>query len=184
MKKLFFFKSSSSSGNGNAVVPSPSADKQVLWENTLESGFNDQLGDKVEYSFLSLKRFFGKSQKQIPDNPSFSNNPAGLRKSRSLSSAAFLVDGSGQEDVPSSYDQNRSLNITPNQQYDQSSRRRTLTPEKKSKAKRCEVVANGFERPGPSSSSRIRRDSSGSSSSCSSNMSSKVVDRYIDGEQL
>ncbi|KAE8670707.1 macrophage erythroblast attacher-like isoform X1 [Hibiscus syriacus] len=183
MKKLFSFKSSSSSGNGNAVVPSPSADKQVFWENTLESGFNDLLGDKVQYSFLSPKRFFGKSQKQIPDSPSFSNSSAGLRRSRSLSSAAFLVDGSGQ-DVPSSYDQNRSPNITPNQQYDQSSRRRTLTPEKKSKAKRCEVVANGFERPGPSSSSRICRDSSGSSSSCSSNMSSKVVDRYIDGEQL
>ncbi|KAE8717979.1 macrophage erythroblast attacher-like isoform X1 [Hibiscus syriacus] len=158
MKKLFFFKSSSSSGHANAVVPSPSADKQVFWENTLESGFNDQLGDKAEYSFLSPRRFFGKSQKQIPNSPSFSNSPAGLRRSHSLSSAAFLVDGLGQEDFPSSYDQNRSPNITPYQQYDQSSRRRT-------------------------SSSRLRHDSSGSSSSCSSNVSSKVVDCYIDGEQ-
>ncbi|GMI80644.1 hypothetical protein like AT3G55060 [Hibiscus trionum] len=183
MKKLFFFKSSSSSGNANAVVPSPPADKQVFWENTSESGFNDQLGDKAEYGFLSPKRFFGKSGKQIPDSPSFSNSEPGLRRSRSLSSAAFLVDGLGQEDFPSSNDQNRSPNITPNQLYDQSSRRRTLTPEKKSKAKQCEAAANGFERHCPSSS-RIRHDSSGSSSSCSSNVSSKVVDRYIDGEQL
>ncbi|KAL4386201.1 hypothetical protein GQ457_09G028970 [Hibiscus cannabinus] len=184
MKKLFFFKSSSSSSSANAVVPSPPADKQVFWENTSESGFNDQLDDKVEYGFLSPKRFFGKSRKQIPDSPSFCNSQAGLRRSRSLSSAAFLVDGLGQEDLPSSNDQNRSPNITPNQQYDQSSRRRTLTPEKKSKAKQCEVAANGFERPCPSSSSRIHHDSSGSSSSCSSNLSNKVVDRYIDGEQL
>ncbi|GMI87027.1 hypothetical protein like AT3G55060 [Hibiscus trionum] len=184
MKKLFFFKSSSSSGNGNALLPSRSADKQVFWENTLESGFNDQLGDKAEYSFLSPRRFFGKSRKQIPGSPSFSNSPAGLRRSRSLSSAAFLVDGLGQEHFPSSNDQNMSPNITSNQQYDQSSWQRTLTPEKKSKAKRPEVEANGFQRPYPSSSSRIRHDSLGSSSSCSRNVSSKFVDRYIDGEQL
>ncbi|GMI87048.1 hypothetical protein like AT3G55060 [Hibiscus trionum] len=95
-----------------------------------------------------------------------------------------LVDGLGQEHFPSSNDQNMSPNITSNQQYDQSSWQRTLTPEKKSKAKRREAEANGFQRPYPSSSSRIRHDSSGSSSSCSSNVSSKVVDRYIDGEQL
>ncbi|KAK8987166.1 hypothetical protein V6N11_055478 [Hibiscus sabdariffa] len=130
MKKLLFFKSSSSSGNGSTVVPSPSADKQVFWENMLESGFNDQLGDKAEYSFLSPKLFFGKSRKQIPDSPSFSNSPAGLQRSRSLSSAGFLVDGLGQEVFPSSNDQNRSPNITPNHQYDQSSRRKTLTPKK------------------------------------------------------
>ncbi|KAK8987168.1 hypothetical protein V6N11_055480 [Hibiscus sabdariffa] len=183
MKKLLFFKSSSSSGNGSTVVPSPSADKQVFWENMLESGFNDQLGDKAEYSFLSPKLFFGKSRKQIPDSPSFSNSPAGLQRSRSLSSAGFLVDGLGQEVFPSSNDQNRSPNITPNHQYDQSSRRKTLTPKKKSKAKRREVATNSLERPFPSSSG-IRHDSSGSSSSCSSNVSSKVVDRYIDGEQL
>ncbi|MBA0725681.1 hypothetical protein Golax_022245 [Gossypium laxum] len=175
MKKLFFFKSSSSSSNNNAAVPSPSADKQVFWENTLKSGLNDQHSDKAEYGFLSPIRFFGKSRKQIPDSPSFCDSPV-LRRSRSLSSAAFLVDGLEQQDFPSSNDQNRSPNITSHQQYDQSSRRRAVTPEKKSKAKRCEVAAIG--------SSRMRHDSSGSSSSCSSNVSSKVVDRYIDGEQL
>lgn len=121
MKKLFFFKSSSSSSNSNAAVPSPSADKQVFRENTLESGLNDQRSDKAEHGFLSPMRFFGKSQKQIPDSPSFCDSPV-LRRSRSLSSAAFLVDGLEQQDFPSSNDQNRSPNITSHQQYDQSSR--------------------------------------------------------------
>ena len=120
MKKLFFFKSSSSSGNSNAL-PSPSADKQVYWENTLESRLDDQHGDKAEYSFRSPKHFFGKSRKQISDSPSFSNSSC-LRRSRSLSSAAFLVDGLGQQNFSSSNDQNRSPNITPYQQYDHSSR--------------------------------------------------------------
>ncbi|KAK6270884.1 hypothetical protein POUND7_007982 [Theobroma cacao] len=181
MKKLFFFKSSSSNGNSNAV-PSPSADKQVYWENPLDRELNDQLGDKADYSFRSPRRLFGKSGKQISDSPSFSNSSC-LRRSRSLSSAAFLVDGLGQQHFSSSNDQNRSPNITPHQQYDHSSRRRALTPEKKSKAKRCEVAAVGFERPCSSSFSRMHHDSSGSSSSCSSNVSSKVIDRYIDGEQ-
>ncbi|XVF23749.1 hypothetical protein REPUB_Repub13aG0065900 [Reevesia pubescens] len=175
MKKLFFFKSSSSNGNSNAVPP-PSADKQVYWENTLESGSNEQHGDKADCSFYSPKHLFGKSRKQISDDPSFSNNSC-LRRSRSLSSAAFLVDGLGQQNFASSNDQNRSPNITPHQ------RGRAVTPEKKSKAKRCEVAAIGFERPYSSGSSSMHHDSSGSSSSCSSNVSSKVIDRYIDGEQ-
>ncbi|XWS56496.1 hypothetical protein CRYUN_Cryun09bG0090200 [Craigia yunnanensis] len=175
MKKLFFFKSSSSSGNSNAA-PSPSADKQVYWENTLE-----RHGDKAEYSFRSPKCLFGKSRKQISDSPSFSNSSC-LRRSHSLSSAAFLVDELGQQKFSSSNDQNRSPNITPHQQHDHSSRRRALTPEKKSKAKQY-GVAIGFERPCSSGSSRMHHDSSGSSSSCSSNLSSKVIDCYIDGEQ-
>ncbi|XP_022745154.1 protein bicaudal D-like isoform X2 [Durio zibethinus] len=181
MKKLFFFKSSSNSGNSNAV-PSPSADKQVYRENTLDDGLDDQHGDKAEFSFHSPKHLFGKSRKQIYDSPNFSNTSC-LQRSRSLSSAAFLVDGLGQQNFSSSNDQNRSPNITPHQQYDHSARRRALTPEKKSKAKQCEGAAIGFERPHSSGSSRMHHDSSGSSSSCSSNVSSKVIDRYIDGEQ-
>ncbi|XVF75449.1 hypothetical protein PTKIN_Ptkin13bG0189800 [Pterospermum kingtungense] len=180
MKKLFFFKSSSSSGNSNAV-PSPSADKQLYWDNTLESGLDNQHG-VAEYSLHSPRNLFGKSRKQISDNPSFSNSSC-LRRSRSLTSATFLDDGLGQQNISSSNDQNRSPNITPNQQYDHSSRWRAFTPEKKSKAKRCDGGASGFERPCSSSSSRMHHDSSGSSSSCSSNVSSKVIDRYIDGEQ-
>ncbi|XVF83377.1 hypothetical protein PTKIN_Ptkin16aG0480600 [Pterospermum kingtungense] len=154
MKRLFFFKSSSGSGNSNAV-PSPSADKQVNWENTLESGLND---------------------------PSFSNS-SNLRRCRSFSSAAFLVDGLGQQSFFSSNDQNRSPNMTPQQKHEQSFRKKALTPEKKSKAKRFEATKIGFERHCSSGSSRMHHDSSGSSSSCSSNESSKVIDRYIYGEQ-
>ncbi|BBG97876.1 hypothetical protein Prudu_007133 [Prunus dulcis] len=66
------------------------------------------------------------------------------------------------------------------------SRCRTLTPERH-EAKPFEVPAvqntHGLERPCSAGSSRIHRDSSGSSSTCSSNISSKVLDRYIDGEQ-
>ncbi|XWS75073.1 hypothetical protein CRYUN_Cryun01aG0054000 [Craigia yunnanensis] len=176
MKKLFFFKSSSSSGNSNAVA-SPPADKQVFWKNTLESGLNDQLGDKADYSFRSPIPLFGKSRKQISDSSSFSNSSK-LGRSRSLSSA-----GLGQQNFSSSNDKNGSPNITPQQQYDHPSQWRALTPEKKSKGKRYEAADIGFERPCSSVSSRMHHDSSGSSSSCSSNVSSKVIDRYIDGEQ-
>ncbi|OMO69474.1 hypothetical protein CCACVL1_19486 [Corchorus capsularis] len=118
------------------------------------------------------------ADKQPSDSPSF------LRRSHSLSSAAFLVDGLGQQNVLSSNDQNMSPNIAQYQQYDHSSRGRAFTPEKKSKAKRCEAEAIDFERHYPSGTSRLYHDSSGSSSSSSSNVSSKVIDRYIDGEQL
>ncbi|OMP08099.1 hypothetical protein COLO4_06777 [Corchorus olitorius] len=113
-----------------------------------------------------------------------SDSPSVLRRSRSLSSAAFLVDGLGQQNVLSSNDQNMSPNIAQYQQYDHSSRGRAFTPEKKSKAKRCEAEAIDFERHYSSGTSRLYHDSSGSSSSSSSNVSSKVIDRYIDGEQL
>ncbi|XVE69018.1 hypothetical protein DITRI_Ditri09bG0116000 [Diplodiscus trichospermus] len=169
MKKLFFFKSSSS-GSNSSDVPSPSADKQANWENSLEGGLNDP------------KPLFGKSGKQICDSPSFSNG-SNLRRSRSLSSAVFLVDGLGDHDFSFSKYQNRSPSINPQQQYDHPSRQRALTPEKKSRAKRCEASCIGFESPSSFGSSRMHHDSTGSSSSSSSNVSSKVLDRYIDGEQ-
>ncbi|GMJ09523.1 hypothetical protein like AT3G55060 [Hibiscus trionum] len=103
------------------------------------------------------------SRKQILDGPSFSNGSCLLR-SQSLSSSAFAEDKLGQQ-----------------QQYDHQSRART--PEKKSKAKKCDRKTIGINRPCSSGSSRLHRDSSGSSS-CSSNVSSQVIDRYIDGEQL
>ncbi|XP_040966294.1 uncharacterized protein [Gossypium hirsutum] len=69
-------------------------------------------------------------------------------------------------------------------QYDHQSLCRAHMPEKKSKAKRCETEIISFERPCSSGSLRLHHDSSGSSSSCSSNVSAQVIDRYIDGEQL
>lgn len=57
-------------------------------------------------------------------------------------------------------------------------RHQTLTPERHT-SHRYELP----ERPGSTGSSRMQHDSSGSSSTCSSNMSGKILDRYIDGEQ-
>lgn len=62
---------------------------------------------------------------------------------------------------------------------------RAVTPEKLSRGKHFEVEAtqdaHAFGRQAFSASSKTCQDSSGSS--CSSNVSSKVVDRYIDGEE-
>lgn len=61
---------------------------------------------------------------------------------------------------------------------------RTVTPKRQYKEKRLEEPAiqnaHRLERPGSAGSSRTYNDSS---SICSSNISSKIVDRYIDGEQ-
>ncbi|KAL4375899.1 hypothetical protein GQ457_02G023310 [Hibiscus cannabinus] len=154
MKKLLFFKSSSSSSGNNNGVLS---DKQVYWGNTSESWLSDQLDHMADCS-----------RKQISDSPSFGNDSCLLR-SHSLSSTAFAKDELGQQSCSSA-----------KQQYDHRSRART--PEKKLKAKRRDTKTIGFDRPCSSGSSRRHRDSSGSS--CSSNVSSQVIDRYIDGEQL
>ncbi|MFQ6665242.1 hypothetical protein Gotur_032035 [Gossypium turneri] len=156
MKKLFFFKSSSSSSGNNKVL-SASTDKKVYQGKTSESWLNDQLVDMADYSW-----------KLMSDSLSFSN-ASSLVRSRSLSSGNEL----GQQNCSSSQ-----------QQYDHQSRCRAHMPKKKSKAKRCETEIISFERPCSSGSLRLHHDSSGSSSSCSSNVSAQVIDRYIDGEQL
>ncbi|KAK5835840.1 uncharacterized protein LOC108485368 isoform X1 [Gossypium arboreum] len=156
MKKLFFFKSSSSSSGNNKVLPA-STDKQVYQGKTSESWLTDQLVDMADYSW-----------KLMSDSPSFSN-ASSLVRSHSLSSGNEL----GQQNCSSSQ-----------QQYDHRSRGRAHMPEKKSKAKQCETEIISFERPCSSGSSRLHHYSSGSSSSCSSNVSTQVIDRYIDGEQL
>ncbi|KAH7547985.1 hypothetical protein ACOSP7_032712 [Xanthoceras sorbifolium] len=185
MKKLFFFRSSSSSGN-NSGSP-PSTEKHVYWENPRGSGLNNQAGDKSE-SFRSSRGLLSKSKKPTSDSQSCSTS-SGLRRSRSLSSAAFLLDGLGQKNFPCSSDQSRSPSSSTksalHQQCNHVSRcTRALTPERQSREKRPEVAAiqtaYGLERPG---SSRIHHDSSGNSSLCSSNASTKILDRYIDGEQ-
>ncbi|CAN6704912.1 unnamed protein product [Malus baccata var. baccata] len=130
------------------------------------------------------------TDKQISDAEN-SNKSPGLRRSRSLSSAAFLGSEPTQTDFSSSKYQSRSpcsssARSFPHQQCDQPSCCRTLTPERH-RTKHFEVPSvqntHGLERPGSAGSSRMRHDSSGSSSTCSSNVSSKVLDRYIDGEQ-
>ncbi|KAK8593346.1 hypothetical protein V6N13_043060 [Hibiscus sabdariffa] len=156
MKKLLFFKSSSSSSStgNNNGVLSASTDKQVYWGSTSESWLSDQLDHMADCS-----------RKQISDL----GNGSCLLRSHSLSSTAFAEDELGQQNSSSA-----------KQHYDH--RFRARTPEKKSKAKRRDTKTIGFDRPCSSGSSRRHRDSSGSS--CSSNVSSQVIDRYIDGEQL
>lgn len=186
MKKLFFFRSSASS-NGNNKSPPLSTDKQLYWENPSEDG--SQVGNIADNSFQSPKGFFSKSRKHVSDIQNSSKSP-GLRRSRSLSSAAFLVSEPLQAEFASSRYQSRSpcssTSSIPHQQCGQSSCCRTSTP-KRHQAKHFEVPAiqntHGLERPGSAGSSRMQHDSSGSSSTCSSNVSSKILDRYIDGEQ-
>ncbi|GLT66884.1 hypothetical protein SLA2020_392270 [Shorea laevis] len=166
MKKLFFFKSSSNNGSSKGSSP-PSTEKQLCWE----SG--------------SPSRVFPKSWKQMSESQS-SGSGSGLQRSRSLSPAPFLVDG------------NRSPSSAPNQQYKHLSgvcgvkfdvflahaSGRALTPERDSRTKHCEVAdiqaTQVLERP---DSSGADHDSFSTSSYCSSNVSTKIIDRYIDGEK-
>ncbi|KAK5826538.1 hypothetical protein PVK06_021462 [Gossypium arboreum] len=153
------------------LVRGAAANKQVYWENTSENGFDDQHGgNEAEHSFFSPKHLSGKSQKQISDSLSFSNDSC-LQRSGSFSSATFIVD-----------DLNKLSNVNQHQQYDHSLWM-AHNLEKKSKTKLCEGAAIGFEKPCSSVSLRLHYDSSRSSSSCSGNVSSKVIDCYIDGER-
>ncbi|XP_062092787.1 golgin IMH1 [Humulus lupulus] len=171
MKKLFFFRSSASSGNGNSSnkeFAQPSNQEETYWENPSSS----QASYMAESSFPSSRGLFSKSRKQVSDIQNSSNTPA-LRRSRSMSSAAFLGVEPAQLDFSSPRNQSRSPTSSvrsgvPHQHNDHSFR--SLTPERQTtKRSAC--------------SSKKHHDSSGSSSTSSSNVSSKIVDRYIDGEQ-
>ncbi|KAL1191572.1 hypothetical protein V5N11_007601 [Cardamine amara subsp. amara] len=121
MKKLFFFKSSSCNNT---------TDKQLI---------HRQKHDQIEQNLISSNGLI-KSKSEESD-------AAALSRSRSLSSAAFLVDGTSSNDATRS--NNHRL------RYHSS---RCFTPERQYKD--C-----------------------GSLSTCSSNVSSQVLDRYIDGEE-
>lgn len=84
-----------------------------------------------------------------------SGGPA-LRRSLSLSSAGFTFDKFGETSTNE---------LSQDRRRDHSSR--CFTPERQVRERQFEV----------------QQDSSGSSSTCSSNLSSKVLDRYIDGEE-
>lgn len=121
MKKLFFFKSSASSNGNNKASSPPSNDKQNNWGNPSESGLDGQVGNSVR----SPKGLFSKSRKQISDIRNSTKGPS-LRRSRSLSSAAFLGVEPGQIDYPSQRDPSRSPSIITScahhQQFDHSLR--------------------------------------------------------------
>ncbi|KAF2318639.1 hypothetical protein GH714_009499 [Hevea brasiliensis] len=107
MKKLFFFRSSSSDNGNNNNGCLPSTDKQDYWDGW-EGGLNNQSGDKADNNFQSSKSLFSKSRKQVYDNPASSSTSSHLRRSHSMSSAAFLVDGLEQRDFSYMGDQSRS----------------------------------------------------------------------------
>ena len=123
MKKLFFFKSSASSNGNNKPCPPPSTDKQIYWENPSEGGLGSQVSR--ENSFRSPKGLLSKSRKKVSDIQSTSESPS-LRRSRSLSSAAFLGVDPGQIDYPLQMDPSRSpssfTSSVHHQQFDHSFR--------------------------------------------------------------
>lgn len=107
MKKLFFFRSSSSNGSDKSVSPT-STDKKVYWENPFGSGVNNEADEKSsDNNFRSPKGLFSKSRKHTSDSPGGSGSSV-LRRSRSFSSAAFLKDGLGERNFSCLIDQSRS----------------------------------------------------------------------------
>ncbi|CAH9121270.1 unnamed protein product [Cuscuta epithymum] len=161
MKKLFFFRSSASSG-GNNISP-PSKDKQCNWEKP---------ADTFEKS---------RSRKQSSEHHQSIGATPTLRRSLSFSSASVNND-----DLPgwNFQDESGSPCRVNHFQHRKSGRRpardRARFPERQLHTK----PTNGVE-----TSHRVRNDCSSSFippndiSESSSHSSSKVLDRYIDGEQ-
>ena len=124
MKKLFFFRSSASSNGSVDGVSPPSKEKRGYGENPLESGMSGKARDRGDHSFRSPRNLFSKSRKQVSDSQS-SSSSSGLRRSRSLSSAA-LSERLEQTDLFCVNDQSRSPSSSASsgrhQQCDHSSR--------------------------------------------------------------
>ncbi|EOA23473.1 hypothetical protein CARUB_v10016668mg [Capsella rubella] len=98
-----------------------------------------------------------KSQGQVSGGPA-------LRRSLSLSSAGFLFDKFEEAST------NELSSATKSQDRRRNHSSRCFTPERQVRERQYEA-------------DKLQHDSSGSSSSCSSTVSSKVLDRYIDGEE-
>ncbi|KAI3470693.1 hypothetical protein Pfo_027356 [Paulownia fortunei] len=169
MKKLFFFRShSSNSANNNQLSP-PSTDKQVYWEKPTE---------KVD---KSVKNKHG-SEDQV-----FGSTPC-LRRSLSFSSGSFYDTGKGLRNNGNQTGSPCSASYYSNKQSGHhSSSSRTLTPERQTRRKCADAAmvrnAQRVEKSDCKNFSRAHSDLSEISSYCSSNVSNKVLDRYIDGEQ-
>ncbi|KAJ0816333.1 hypothetical protein HanPI659440_Chr00c15g0727901 [Helianthus annuus] len=157
MKKLFFFKSSTSSNGTNK-------DKQLQTHNSIGDGL------------LRTSKSGSKKAAAYEDHNQDQTGPF-LRRSRSYSSAAFLDSRllRTQNDSPSS----SSSNIPQKQSASRSSRR-ALTPERPSRSKWFQDAAiDAAHKTEKLAFTGVDNLSSESSSYCSS----KVLDRYIDGEQ-
>ncbi|CAK9142939.1 unnamed protein product [Ilex paraguariensis] len=168
MKKLFFFRSSSS-GCGNEIeVPPPSTDKQVYSEKPSDCNM-------------------ARTKKHVSETQKFGTSPC-LRRSLSFSSGSIYDGGLGQRNLsnPSGSPCSSSSNIPLKQPGRHSSRCRALTPERRPKAKCFEAAAvqnaQRVENLGCFPASRAHYDASENSSYSSSNVSINVLDRYIDGE--
>ncbi|KAK2979317.1 hypothetical protein RJ640_013281 [Escallonia rubra] len=166
MKKLFFFRSSASSNGNNSQVSPPSKDKQLHWENPADDN---------------------KSRtKKVSGSQTFDNSPC-LRRSHSYSSGTVRDGGLGERNYSCSNIQNGSPSSSSSLKRSdpRSSCRRAVTPERHSKWFEAATTQNAreIEKADCVVSSRAQCDPSESSSYCSSNVSNKVLDRYIDGEQ-
>ncbi|KZV22589.1 myosin-3 [Dorcoceras hygrometricum] len=158
MKKLFFFRSNS--GNGNQGSP-PSTDKRIDCEKTPEKS-------------------------RINKHDSEDNAPC-LRRSLSFSSGFSYETG---KKIKNYADQNGSPCSSSHHSHKQSmqlsSRSRALTPERLTRINHSDAaVVNNSQRTEKFNCivSGAHSDLSENSSHCSSNVSNKVLDRYIDGEQ-
>ncbi|KAH6756443.1 hypothetical protein C2S53_002444 [Perilla frutescens var. hirtella] len=154
--------------NDNNHLSPSSTDKQVSWEKPTE---------RVDKS--------GKT-KHASEDQVFGNTPC-LRRSLSFSSGTLYDTGKGLKNSNEQTGSPHSSSYYPNKQSGhRSSRSRTLTPERPTRAKFVDPAmvrnAQSMERY-DCTVSRAHSDLSDISSYCSSNVSSKVLDRYIDGKQ-
>ncbi|CAK9155099.1 unnamed protein product [Ilex paraguariensis] len=126
--------------------------------------------------------------KQVSENQTFGTSPY-LRRSLSYSSGNPYNGGLGYRNLNSQSGSpcSSSSNIPLKQSGRHSSRGRDFTPERRPKAKCFEAAAaqnaRRVEKPSCVTSSTAHCDLSENSSYSSSNVSTKVLDRYIDGEQ-
>ncbi|KAL1213706.1 hypothetical protein V5N11_018398 [Cardamine amara subsp. amara] len=103
-------------------------------------------------------------QEYSPKSQGEVSGGSALRRSLSWSSAGFLLDKFGETST------NEVTSATKSKDRRRNHSSRCFTPERQVRERLCEAE-------------KCQQDSSGSSSSCSSNISSKVLDRYIDGEE-
>lgn len=91
MKKFFLRSFTNGNGKNNLALPSKN-DSEAYWEHPSESRMNTSIGDKAGSSPQSSKDLTSKSWRQIDDSERSSSGPK-LRRTRSLSSAAFRDQG-------------------------------------------------------------------------------------------
>ncbi|KAL5994972.1 hypothetical protein ACLOJK_025029 [Asimina triloba] len=194
MKKLFSFRSSSTSSSGNNPIPPPLS-TEVYWENPWGSFVENQV--TVQDGSKSRKDSGLGLEKLSPENLAYA---PGLRRSLSFSSPGVYSD-KGERDV-NCINEVRQFPSGSNDLHYYSAeypiRCHSVTPERQSKPIRSDhpIIQNTFivEKINSPSSSRGYVGSSGNSPHSSpvplrcraarlSQAPKKVLDLYIDGEQ-